>query len=117
MIFITQFSLGVGAKKEVTEEELRAMMEEAHRASRQNPRARMELDAGYKEFMNPATNDINSICVPAGLIKPFPHNNLQLMVNSGAKGSTVNTTQISCLLGQGGFIFITILIPDLLSHL
>ena len=35
-----------------------------------------------------------------GLIKPFPHNNLQLMVNSGAKGSTVNTTQISCLLGQ-----------------
>ena len=58
-----------------------------------------------QEFMNPATNDINSICVPAGLIKPFPHNNLQLMVNSGAKGSTVNTTQISCLLGQGSSLF------------
>lgn len=35
-----------------------------------------------------------------GLITKFPANNLQLMVQSGAKGSTVNTMQISCLLGQ-----------------
>ena len=28
-------------------------------------------------------------CVPAGLMKPFPRNSLQLMVQSGAKGSTV----------------------------
>ena len=56
-------------------------------------------------------------CVPAGLCKPFPWNCLQLMVQAGAKGSTVsciiacctilnfvlsqvNTMQISCLLGQ-----------------
>lgn len=40
------------------------------------------------------------MCLPAGLLCKFPENNLQLMVGSGAKGSTVNTMQISCLLGQ-----------------
>lgn len=39
-------------------------------------------------------------CLPGGLISQFPSNNLQLMVLSGAKGSMVNTMQISCLLGQ-----------------
>lgn len=39
-------------------------------------------------------------CLPAGLVCKFPENNLQLMVQSGAKGSMVNTMQISCLLGQ-----------------
>lgn len=43
---------------------------------------------------------INRICLPAGLLCKFPDNNLQLMVGSGAKGSTVNTMQISCCLGQ-----------------
>lgn len=38
--------------------------------------------------------------MPNGLITKFPDNNLQLMVLSGAKGSMVNTMQISCLLGQ-----------------
>ena len=60
----------------------------------------MDLDRGYKAALNPATNDINAACLPAGLIKKFPRNNLQLMVNTGAKGSSVNTMQISCLLGQ-----------------
>lgn len=35
-----------------------------------------------------------------GLLKKFPNNALQLMVQSGAKGSSVNCMQISCLLGQ-----------------
>jgi DNA-directed RNA polymerase I subunit RPA1 len=38
--------------------------------------------------------------LPGGLVCRFPDNNLQLMVQSGAKGTTVNTMQISCLLGQ-----------------
>jgi len=38
--------------------------------------------------------------MPQGLLKKFPDNNLQLMVVAGAKGSTVNCMQISCLLGQ-----------------
>jgi DNA-directed RNA polymerase I subunit RPA1 len=32
--------------------------------------------------------------------KPFPHNHLQVMTQTGAKGSSVNATQISSLLGQ-----------------
>ena len=35
-----------------------------------------------------------------GLLKKFPDNCLQLIVQSGAKGSSVNCMQISCLLGQ-----------------
>lgn len=32
--------------------------------------------------------------MPVGLHTSFPDNNLQLMVQSGAKGSTVNTMQV-----------------------
>ncbi|EFX74890.1 hypothetical protein DAPPUDRAFT_56528 [Daphnia pulex] len=39
-------------------------------------------------------------CIPGGLHKLFPDNNLALMIQSGAKGSSVNAMQISCLLGQ-----------------
>jgi len=39
-------------------------------------------------------------CIPGGLLRQFPDNNLSLMIQSGAKGSSVNAMQISCLLGQ-----------------
>jgi DNA-directed RNA polymerase I subunit RPA1 len=32
--------------------------------------------------------------------KKFPSNNMQMMTVSGAKGSSVNVSQISCMLGQ-----------------
>ncbi|XP_050436612.1 DNA-directed RNA polymerase I subunit RPA1 [Adelges cooleyi] len=58
------------------------------------------VDRNYKKHLQPYTNKITKSCVPKGLLQPFPENNLQLMVQSGAKGSTVNTIQISCCLGQ-----------------
>ena len=91
---------GVGIKGEFDAETLAHKLEACHRASAAVPKRRMDLDRGYKGALNPATNDINSACLPTGLIKKFPRNNLQLMVNTGAKGSSVNTMQISCLLGQ-----------------
>ena len=91
---------GVSLKGDFTDEDLKKKLEAAHRASATVPKRRMDIDRGYKSALNPATNDINATCLPAGLIKKFPHNNLQLMVNTGAKGSSVNTMQISCLLGQ-----------------
>merc|ERR1719431_905245 len=91
---------GVGIKGDFTEEELKTKLESAHRASAAFPKRRMDIDRGYKAALNPATNEVNACCLPAGLIKKFPQNNLQLMVNTGAKGSSVNTMQISCLLGQ-----------------
>ncbi|XP_037531337.1 DNA-directed RNA polymerase I subunit RPA1 [Nematolebias whitei] len=57
-------------------------------------------DHKFKEVANQVNNSINKVCMPVGLHTSFPDNNLQLMVQSGAKGSTVNTMQISCLLGQ-----------------
>ncbi|XP_015379062.1 PREDICTED: DNA-directed RNA polymerase I subunit RPA1 isoform X1 [Diuraphis noxia] len=58
------------------------------------------VDRNYKKHLQPFTNKITRACIPKGLLQPFPNNNLQLMVQSGAKGSTVNTIQISCCLGQ-----------------
>ncbi|KAI4454954.1 dna-directed rna polymerase [Holotrichia oblita] len=65
-----------------------------------DPKLRSVIDRQYKTNLDSFTNDINKVCLPAGLLCKFPENNLQLMVQSGAKGSTVNTMQISCLLGQ-----------------
>ncbi len=81
-------------------EEVATKLEQYHRESRAIPKRRMDIDRAYKDKLAPATNDINGVCIPRGLIKRFPDNNLQLMVQAGAKGSTVNTMQISSLLGQ-----------------
>ncbi|CAK1579973.1 unnamed protein product [Parnassius mnemosyne] len=65
-----------------------------------DPKFRANLDRQYKSALDSYTNKINTVCLSEGLLEKFPYNNLQLMVQSGAKGSTVNTMQISCLLGQ-----------------
>ncbi|KAG9698358.1 beta and beta-prime subunits of DNA dependent RNA-polymerase, partial [Aureobasidium melanogenum] len=60
--------------------------------------------AGLDTVMNQTTakvsGDVTSTCLPAGLVKPFPKNQMQAMTGSGAKGSGVNANQISCNLGQ-----------------
>ena len=58
------------------------------------------LDSAMKSRTNKVTSEIISTCIPSKLYKPFPHNNMQVMTVSGAKGSNVNVSQISCLLGQ-----------------
>ncbi|KAK5114475.1 hypothetical protein LTR62_002410 [Meristemomyces frigidus] len=59
---------------------------------------------GLDQVTNNSTKDLSSavtnLCLPAGLIKPFPSNQMQTMTSSGAKGSIVNANQISCNLGQ-----------------
>lgn len=83
--------------EETPDDELVVKLEEAYS---KDSKFRATLDRKYKTTMDTFTNDINRTCLPAGLLCKFPDNNLQLMVMSGAKGSTVNTMQISCLLGQ-----------------
>jgi len=58
------------------------------------------LDAYMQSQMNPLASDVIKACLPNGLNVPFPSNTFSLMVTTGAKGSTVNQSQISCLLGQ-----------------
>ncbi|KAI9332080.1 hypothetical protein BDR26DRAFT_899054 [Obelidium mucronatum] len=58
------------------------------------------LDGAMKSKTNKLTSEIIAATVPGKLLKPFPKNNMQVMTVSGAKGSGVNVSQISCLLGQ-----------------
>lgn len=82
---------------DIDEVTLKATIEEMHA---KDPKFRAALDRQYKNLLDSHTNNINKACLIEGLLEKFPSNNLQLMVQSGAKGSTVNTMQISCLLGQ-----------------
>ncbi|XP_066591152.1 DNA-directed RNA polymerase I subunit RPA1 [Prorops nasuta] len=83
--------------EDATESQITEKMEESYFT---DTKFRAQVDRKYKSALDVYTNDINKTCLPAGLLMKFPDNNLQLMVQSGAKGSTVNTMQISCLLGQ-----------------
>ncbi|KAJ9118268.1 hypothetical protein QFC22_004179 [Naganishia vaughanmartiniae] len=58
------------------------------------------LDGAMQAAFNKTTSKINNDVIPSHLVKPFPDNNMQTMTISGAKGSKVNATQISTLLGQ-----------------
>ncbi|RFU34543.1 hypothetical protein B7463_g1831, partial [Scytalidium lignicola] len=60
--------------------------------------------AGLDMMMNKRSGELSSAvtkaCLPKGLVKQFPKNQMQNMTVSGAKGSAVNANLISCNLGQ-----------------
>ncbi len=60
--------------------------------------------AGLDMIMNSRSGKLSSAitnaCLPVGLVKQFPRNQMQAMTTSGAKGSPVNANLISCNLGQ-----------------
>ncbi|PVU85038.1 hypothetical protein BB559_002114 [Furculomyces boomerangus] len=58
------------------------------------------LDGSMKGTMGKLTSQIIESVLPNNLIVPFPHNRMMMMTVSGAKGSQVNFSQISCCLGQ-----------------
>ncbi|KAI1915489.1 hypothetical protein LOZ61_001683 [Ophidiomyces ophidiicola] len=58
------------------------------------------LDSVYNSRSAGLSSDITAACLPRGLEKPFPFNQMQTMTVSGAKGSMVNANLISCNLGQ-----------------
>jgi DNA-directed RNA polymerase I subunit RPA1 len=59
-----------------------------------------EFDNVIKGAMSKVTSALVTECIPKGLIKRFPKNNISAMCLTGAKGGVVNQTQISALLGQ-----------------
>ncbi|KAI9101842.1 hypothetical protein DFS34DRAFT_683946 [Phlyctochytrium arcticum] len=83
-------------KKTEEDDRLRQRMEGVLRVDEQMA----GLDSAMKSRTNKVTSKIISTTVPDQLFKPFPQNNMQVMTISGAKGSNVNVSQISCLLGQ-----------------
>jgi DNA-directed RNA polymerase I subunit RPA1 len=58
------------------------------------------IDNFMRTVLSPVASEVIKACLPDGLDKPFPANAFSLMVLTGAKGSTVNQSQISCGLGQ-----------------
>nr|CAD7262935.1 unnamed protein product [Timema shepardi] len=85
---------------ELDESQAHNLKDEMERVYRTGVKGRAIIDRAYKTSLDTFTNNINTACLPTGLLRKFPDNNLQLMIQSGAKGSTVNAMQISCLLGQ-----------------
>ncbi|XP_065184132.1 DNA-directed RNA polymerase I subunit RPA1-like [Sycon ciliatum] len=86
----------MGLEQDADDEVAQAKHEAAHRKQD----GLHVVDYAMKRRTDEATNLINKLCIPDGLVRRFPYNSLQLMVQSGAKGSMVNCMQISCLLGQ-----------------
>eukprot|EP00535_Pseudo-nitzschia_heimii_P007277 CAMPEP_0197177440 /NCGR_PEP_ID=MMETSP1423-20130617/3038_1 /TAXON_ID=476441 /ORGANISM="Pseudo-nitzschia heimii, Strain UNC1101" /LENGTH=1717 /DNA_ID=CAMNT_0042626981 /DNA_START=139 /DNA_END=5289 /DNA_ORIENTATION=+ len=58
------------------------------------------LDGFMMSKLNPLASDIVKACLPSGLAVPFPANTFGIMCGTGAKGSIVNQSQVSCALGQ-----------------
>lgn len=59
-----------------------------------------KIDAHLQSVVNKVASDVIKACLPNGLESMFPKNNFSMMVSTGAKGSAVNQSQISCFLGQ-----------------
>ena len=49
-----------------------------------------EIDNAIKSKMANATTEVLKLCLPDGLVRKFPKNNILAMVQTGAKGSLVN---------------------------
>ena len=58
------------------------------------------LDGFMQGQLNPLSSDIVKKSLPDGLVVPFPYNTFGIMTTTGAKGSLVNQSQVSCALGQ-----------------
>ncbi|KAG2439375.1 hypothetical protein HXX76_004732 [Chlamydomonas incerta] len=74
-----------------------AELGERYRANRDTGKAHDMKGSGA---MHALSSEVIKVCLPGGQAKAFPHNCLSLMTITGAKGSLVNFSQISCLLGQ-----------------
>jgi DNA-directed RNA polymerase I subunit RPA1 len=61
---------------------------------------KVRLDGVIQGVINRSASDVIKACLPNGLEQPFLRNNFSIMVLTGAKGSSVNQSQISCFLGQ-----------------
>ncbi|KAK6941856.1 RNA polymerase Rpb1, domain 5 [Dillenia turbinata] len=77
------------------------LQKEIEKAIRSNGESAItRLDRMMSSALNMLNTEVNEKLFPRGLLKPFPMNCLSLMTTTGAKGSMVNFTQISSLLGQ-----------------
>jgi len=93
---------GVAVATELTryDPETHATLTDALRDTLTSDEHYAKLDTMVKTKVNQLTTEIISDIIPQNQMKRFPKNFMALMTLSGAKGSQVNVSQISCLLGQ-----------------
>lgn len=58
------------------------------------------LDGAMKKELSDVQSKVLKTLLGEGQWKPFPRNNFAVMTLTGAKGSVVNFSQVSCMLGQ-----------------
>lgn len=61
-------------------------------ASEDSTKLDQEFDGVMRGAMSGATSQVLKVCIPDGLVKRFPKNNISAMVLTGAKGGLVNMT-------------------------
>ncbi|KAI9674128.1 MAG: hypothetical protein M1817_001946 [Caeruleum heppii] len=83
-------------KPKADDAELRTRLEDVLR----DESKQMGLDTVSNAGTGQLSSEITRECLPAGLSKAFPKNQMQAMTISGAKGTIVNANLISCNLGQ-----------------
>ena len=72
----------------------------AHFFANDRKSAKVKIDGEMQSVINKSASEVIRVCLPNGLLMPFLNNHFSQMVLTGAKGSAVNQSQISCLLGQ-----------------
>ena len=72
----------------------------AEMLSSQRVENKVKLDGLMQSLVNKSASEVIKACLPHGLQIRFPINDFSVMVLTGAKGSAVNQSQISCFLGQ-----------------
>ena len=86
---------------EVTKEDLHEMeIQVAKSFSEDRQGFKIKLDGAMQQGINKSASDVIKACIPNALQMSFLKNNFSMMVLTGAKGSAVNQSQISCFLGQ-----------------
>ena len=81
-------------------ERIKEKLEETPNSISQESNISQKLDDRVKESLHKGSSEIVEECLVNGLYKQFPSNLMSVMTQSGAKGSNVNHSQITCLLGQ-----------------
>ncbi|KAI9877205.1 MAG: hypothetical protein M1830_004531 [Pleopsidium flavum] len=85
-----------GTNLDTDDHELRTRLEDVLR----DDEKQSGLDTVFNSRTSTLSSEITTACLPVGLAKSFPKNQMQAMTTSGAKGSVVNANLISCNLGQ-----------------
>lgn len=95
--WLTDHEVAVPNGEKTTSEELSKSGRGLIEANRTSADA---LEASMLGRMRNSWTGTIDACIPAGLKLTFPRNCMAAMTQTGAKGSKVNQSQISCLLGQ-----------------